>query len=57
MKKLPVSKPNRLKCYDYSQDGAYFVTICVKDRHNLLGKIVGANSVRPNYDIINCEVY
>ncbi len=26
----PVS--NRLRWYDYSQNGAYFVTICVKDR-------------------------
>ncbi|MEG1894554.1 MAG: hypothetical protein RR232_08670 [Clostridia bacterium] len=28
--------------YDYSSRGAYFMTICVKDRHELLGKnIVG----------------
>ncbi len=25
-------KPNRLKGYDYSAPGAYFVTICVHDR-------------------------
>ncbi len=25
-------KPNRLKGYDYSQNGAYFITMCVKDR-------------------------
>ncbi len=25
-------KPNRLKNYDYSQDGAYFVMICVQDK-------------------------
>ncbi len=29
----------RLKEYDYSQDGVYFVTICVKNRENLFGKI------------------
>ena len=34
-------KGNRLEKYDYSQNGAYFVTICVKDKHKLLGKIVG----------------
>jgi REP element-mobilizing transposase RayT len=29
----------RLKDYDYSQPGAYFVTICVEDRACLLGQI------------------
>ena len=48
MKELPVRKPNRLKNYDYSQNGCYFITICVKDKHELLGQIdVGANCVRP----------
>jgi len=32
-------KLNRLKGYDYSQDGWYFVTICIKDRIECLGKI------------------
>jgi putative transposase len=31
----------RLKGYDYSQTGAYFVTICVQDRRCLFGEIVG----------------
>lgn len=30
----------RLKGYDYSQAGAYFITICVKDRECLFGKII-----------------
>jgi hypothetical protein len=30
----------RLKGYDYSQAGAYFVTICVHDRECLFGEIV-----------------
>ncbi len=30
----------RLKDYDYSQPGAYFVTICTKDRECLFGEIV-----------------
>jgi len=30
----------RLKAYDYSQAGAYFVTICTKDRECLFGDIV-----------------
>jgi REP element-mobilizing transposase RayT len=42
MKELPVRKAIRLKGYDYSGTGYYFVTICIKDRHELLGQIVGA---------------
>ncbi len=30
----------RLKGYDYSQPGAYFVTICTHKTHSLFGKIV-----------------
>jgi len=43
MKELPVRKHTRLKKYDYSQSGSYFVTFCVKDRHELLGRIVDTN--------------
>ena len=34
-------KPTRLKDYNYSSNGRYFVTICVQDRKQLLGQIVG----------------
>ena len=39
----------RLKDYDYSQNGAYFITICVKDKHEMLwdGLHVGARIARP----------
>ena len=38
----------RLQGYDYSSNGAYFITICVKDGRMLLGTIdVGTNCVRP----------
>ena len=30
----------RLRGYDYSQEGAYFITICAKDRKHLFGKII-----------------
>ena len=30
----------RLEGYDYSQAGAYFVTVCVQDRECLFGEIV-----------------
>lgn len=32
-------KLNRLKDYDYSREGYYFVTICVKDRIEMLGGV------------------
>ncbi len=37
----PIRKPNRLPNYDYSQNGAYFITICTQDRQKLLSRIVG----------------
>ena len=48
MKDLPARKPNRLKGYDYSQNGCYFITICVKDRRELFwSPPVGARIARP----------
>ena len=38
---LPKRKPLRLKEYDYSQNGAVFVTVCTKDRAPVFGHIVG----------------
>lgn len=32
-------KLNRLKGYDYSQDGYYFVTICTKNRIEIFGQV------------------
>ncbi|MCX7709819.1 MAG: transposase [Clostridia bacterium] len=53
MVNLPQRKQLRLTDCDYSKDGYYFVTICVKDRYNLFGEIVGADaSVRlPNMQV------
>ncbi|NJP03703.1 transposase, partial [Candidatus Gracilibacteria bacterium] len=34
-------KSNRLQGYDYASDGAYFLTICTRDRENLFGNIEG----------------
>jgi len=42
MKEMQSRKKNRLEGYDYSKDGAYFITIRVKGRHELLGSVVGA---------------
>ena len=38
---LPKRKQTRLKGYNYSTPGIYFLTICVKEEKHLLGKIVG----------------
>ncbi|MBO5912953.1 MAG: transposase [Clostridia bacterium] len=38
-------KPTRLKEYDYSSNGRYFVTICVQDRKLLLGSVVVGDGV------------
>lgn len=38
---LPKRKPTRLKQYDYSQNGYYFITICTKNKENILSSIVG----------------
>ena len=41
---LPVRKPNRLPKFDYSTPGAYFITVCAKDRKSILGEIVGGGA-------------
>ncbi len=38
----------RLKDYNYSQNGAYFVTICTHNKAHLFGEIVGEGSPLPN---------
>jgi putative transposase len=40
-KPLPQRKSPRLKDYDYSQEGAYFITICTHHRRHLFGSITG----------------
>ena len=46
-KELPSRKRNRLKHYDYSSCGAYFITICTPDRRNYFWNGVGATIGRP----------
>ncbi len=40
MADLPKRKPARLKEYDYSVPGAYFVTVCTHQKLHLFGKVV-----------------
>ena len=44
---LPKRKPTRLIGYDYSTSGAYFITICVKDKKQLLSKIIVGQGLAP----------
>ena len=39
-KELPQRKSTRLKNFDYSSAGTYFVTICVRDRMQILSEII-----------------
>ena len=41
MVEYPKRKKNRLENYDYSQNGAYFITICTRERRKILREIVG----------------
>lgn len=41
--KFPKRKHPRPKEYDYSNDGGYFVTVCVKNKEKLLGEPVLVN--------------
>ncbi|MBO5837322.1 MAG: transposase [Oscillospiraceae bacterium] len=38
---LPQRKRLRLQDFDYSQNGAYFITVCTRDRKKILSDIVG----------------
>ena len=42
---LPNRKSSRLKGFDYDTEGAYFVTICVRDRKSILSEITMTNCV------------
>lgn len=44
----------RLKGFDYSSNGAYFITVCTQDRANLFGKVVvGADLVSAQVQLNN----
>jgi len=48
---LPKRKPTRLKNFDYSQNGYYFITICTHNRKNLFSNIVGAIHESPEIEL------
>jgi len=54
---LPDRKPTRLKGYDYSQNGAYFITICTDKKLHLFGEIAnGEMHLNDLGKIVNLEI-
>ena len=51
---IKTRKNLRLKEYDYSQQGWYFITICTKDKYNYFGNIID-NKVMLNEDGIKLK--
>ena len=49
---FPKRKPTRLKNFDYSTAGAYFITVCTRDRMQILSDVVrvdeGLSPTAPN---------
>ena len=56
---LPNRKPNRLSAYDYSTNGAYFITLCTQDRKQILSKLSVGTPVpgcpnKPEVSLLPC---
>ena len=52
--KLPQRKAMRAKYFDYSSTGAYFLTICTKDKKHILSRIVGTGVLdRPQKGVLD----
>ena len=49
---LPNRKPTRLKNFDYSTEGAYFITICTHNREKILCDIVGGGLTAPYLSVL-----
>ena len=47
MEELPKRKHIRIKDYDYSTPGAYFITVCTANREKIFWHSVGADIIRP----------
>ena len=54
---LPNRKPTRLKTYDYSTVGAYFITICTHQKRNFFGDIKNDRMLLNDLgEIVNKEI-
>ena len=45
-------KPNRLQGHNYSQGGYYFVTVCARNRKEMLGRIENGETILNEYGAI-----
>jgi len=45
-------KPTRLKDFDYSTEGAYFITICTHNKQKILREIVGCGLTAPYLSVL-----
>lgn len=52
-KEYPERKPNRLKGYSYSQNGVYFLTLCIENKKCVLGRIVGGGDLDAPYMVLS----
>ena len=48
---LPQRKHPRLKHYDYSQNGCYFLTLCTKEKACVLGKVISEANGTPSVSL------
>ncbi len=44
---LPKRKQNRLKNYDYSQNGGYFITVCTHEKKHILAEVTRVGEGSP----------
>ena len=56
MENLPERKINRLKSWDYSRKGCYFITICIRDRKCILSTICVRGGV-PDAPVVELTKY
>jgi REP element-mobilizing transposase RayT len=57
MRDFPQRKYNRLRNFDYSRSGYYFVTVCTKNREFLFGNVIGDEMILNEYgEIANDEI-
>ena len=47
MNNLPKRRPIRIEDYDYSTQGAYFITVCTVNREKIFWNLVGADMSTP----------
>ncbi|MFA5769886.1 MAG: transposase [Patescibacteria group bacterium] len=50
-------KPNRLKNFNYSSSGYYFITICTKDRQKYFGNIINDKMILNQYGNITKQCW